>query len=118
MRAVVVGANGQPGRALRQIFPGAEAPDRTALDVTDRDAVRRHAWTGVDVVLNAAGYTKVDAAEQPEELPAVRAVNVEAVGHLAEVAAELRATLVHVSSEYVFDGTHPGPIPRASSPRP
>lgn len=118
MKAVVVGANGQLGRALRRAFPSAEALDRAALDVTHRDAVRRHDWTGVDVVLNAAAYTKVDAAEQPGELPAVRAVNVEAVGHLAEVAAEHGATLVHVSSEYVFDGTHAEPVPEDLEPSP
>ncbi len=118
MKAVVVGANGQLGRALRRAFPTAEALDRASLDITDRDAVRRHDWTGVDVVLNAAAYTRVDAAEQPEELPAVRAVNVAGVSHLAEVAADLGAMLVHVSSEYVFDGTHPGPIPEDLEPSP
>jgi dTDP-4-dehydrorhamnose reductase len=118
VRAVITGANGQLGRALRRAFPSAEALDRTALDVTDRDAVRRYDWTGVDVVLNAAAYTRVDAAERPEELSAVRAANVDAVGSLAEVAARHGATLVHVSSEYVFDGTHPGPIPEDLEPSP
>jgi dTDP-4-dehydrorhamnose reductase len=118
VKAVVVGANGQLGRALRRAFPTAEALDRASLDITDRDAVRRHDWTGVDVVLNAAAYTGVDAAEQPEELPAVRAVNVTGVSHLAEVAADLGATLVHISSEYVFDGTYAGPIPEDLEPSP
>jgi dTDP-4-dehydrorhamnose 3,5-epimerase len=108
---VLLGAGGQVGRALRQEFPDAVALDRAALDVSDADAVRRYDWRGVDVVLNAAAYTQVDAAEDPANLAAVRAANVDAVGHLAEAARHAGCTLVHLSSEYVFDGTHPGPIP-------
>jgi dTDP-4-dehydrorhamnose 3,5-epimerase len=108
---VVVGANGQLGRALRLEFPDAVALDRAALDVSDADAVSGYEWSGVDVVVNAAGYTKVDAAEEPENLVAVRAANVDAVAHLAEAAEKHGFALVHISSEYVFDGRHDGPIP-------
>jgi dTDP-4-dehydrorhamnose 3,5-epimerase len=108
---VVLGAGGQLGRALRQELPEAIALDRAALDIADADAVRNHDWTGVDVVVNAAAYTRVDAAEDPANLAAVRAANVDAVGHLAAVARSAGFTLVHISSEYVFDGSHAGPIP-------
>jgi len=108
---VIVGANGQLGRALQQEFPDAVALDRTALDVTDPAAVRDHRWADVDVVINAAGWTAVDAAEDPANLAAVRAVNVDAVGYLARAVRTCGATLVHVSSEYVFDGKHEGPHP-------
>ena len=118
MTTVIVGANGQLGRALRAEFPDAVALDRAALDVTDAAAVRDHAWDGVDVVLNAAAWTAVDAAEDPAHLDAVRAVNVDAVGHLARAARTSGATLVHISSEYVFDGTHDGPIPEDRPPDP
>jgi dTDP-4-dehydrorhamnose reductase len=111
VKAVIVGANGQLGRALCRRFPEAVALDRAALDVTAAEAVRRYDWAGVDVVLNAAAYTRVDAAEDPANLPEVRAANVEAVGHLADAAERAGATLVHISSEYVFDGRHPGPMP-------
>ena len=111
MTAVIVGANGQLGRALQQEFPDAVALGRPALDVADAEAVGTYDWSGVDVVLNAAAYTQVDAAEDPENLPAVRAANVEAVRHLADAAQRHGFTLVHVSSEYVFDGRHEGPIP-------
>jgi dTDP-4-dehydrorhamnose 3,5-epimerase len=115
---VIVGANGQLGRALRREFPDAVALDRAALDVADADAVRGHDWSGVDVVLNAAAYTAVDAAEDPANADAVRAANVAAVGHLAEAAAKHGFTLVHISSEYVFDGRHQGPIPEDLPPSP
>ena len=118
MTAVVLGANGQLGRALRREFPAAVALDRAALDVSDAAAVRAYDWTGVDVVLNAAAWTQVDAAEDPANLAAVRAANVDAVGSLADAAERHGFTLVHVSSEYVFDGRHPGPIPEDLPPSP
>ncbi len=118
MRAVIVGANGQLGRGLRRQFPEAIALDRAALDVTDSGAVAAFDWSGVDVVLNAAAWTAVDAAEEPANLAAVRAANVDAVGHLAEAGEKQGFTLVHVSSEYVFDGRHDGPIPETLEPSP
>ncbi len=118
MTAVIVGANGQLGRALQQQFPDAVALDRAGLDVTDPAAVRAFDWSAVDVVLNAAGYTKVDAAEDPANLEAVRAANTDAVGYLAEQAERWRFTLVHISTEYVFDGNHAGPIPEDLTPSP
>jgi dTDP-4-dehydrorhamnose reductase len=118
VRAVILGANGQLGRALRLQFPDAVALDRAALDVADADAVAAYDWSSVDVVLNAAAWTAVDAAEDPANLAAVRAANVEAVGHLADAATEHGFTLVHVSSEYVFDGRHEGPMPEDLEPSP
>jgi dTDP-4-dehydrorhamnose reductase len=118
VRAVILGANGQLGRALRLQFPDAVALDRAALDVADADAVAAYDWSSVDVVLNAAAWTAVDAAEDPANLAEVRAANVEAVGHLADAATEHGFTLVHVSSEYVFDGRHEGPMPEDLEPSP
>jgi dTDP-4-dehydrorhamnose 3,5-epimerase len=116
--AVVLGARGQIGRALARRFPDARALDRTVLDLTDPDAVAAHDWSGVDLLLNAAAHTAVDAAQDPANLPVVRAVNVDAVGALASVARERGAILVHFSSEYVFDGDAPGPIPEDAPVRP
>jgi dTDP-4-dehydrorhamnose 3,5-epimerase len=115
---VIVGANGQLGRALQQQFPDAVALDRAALDVTDAAAVRSYRWADVDVVLNAAAWTAVDAAEDPANLDAVRAANVDAVGYLARAVRTSGATLVHISSEYVFDGRHDGPHPEDWPPNP
>ena len=118
MNVVIVGARGQLGRVLRREFPHAAALGRAELDVTDAAAVRAYDWSGTDVVLNAAAWTAVDAAEDPANLAAVRAVNVDAVGHLAHAVQAHDAALVHISSEYVFDGTHPGPMPEDLLPTP
>ena len=118
MTAVILGANGQLGRALRAEFPDAVALDRATLDVSDAEAVRRYDWSGVVVVLNAAAYTNVDAAQDPANLAAVRGANTDAVAHLSEAAEAHGFTLVHVSTEYVFDGRHPGPIPEDLPPSP
>jgi dTDP-4-dehydrorhamnose 3,5-epimerase len=118
VNAVILGADGQLGRALRSELPAATALGRAHLDITDAAAVRRYDWTGVDVVVNAAAWTRVDEAEEPDKLAAVRAVNVDAVGHLAAAAQEHGFTLVHLSSEYVFDGTAPGAVTEDHPPSP
>ncbi len=118
MSVVVLGAGGQVGRALARRFPGAVALDRSALDLADPAAVAAHDWTGVDVVLNAAAWTAVDAAEDPANRAAVQAVNVDGVGALADAARASGFLLVHFSTEYVFDGDHPGPIPEDAPVRP
>ncbi len=104
-RTVIVGAGGQLGRALQQVFPDAVALDRAGLDVTDAEAVAAHPWSGVGTVINAAAMTAVDAAETPEGREQAWAANVTAVAHLVRACREHRMTLVHVSSDYVFDGT-------------
>jgi dTDP-4-dehydrorhamnose 3,5-epimerase len=116
--AVVLGARGQVGRALVRRFPDAEALDRMVLDLTDPCAVAAHDWTGVDLLLNAAAWTQVDAAQDPANLAAVRAVNVDAVRALAGAARASGSLLVHFSSEYVFDGRGRGPIPEDAPVRP
>ena len=118
MTTVIVGANGQLGRALQREFPDAVALGRAQLDVTDAAAVRDYRWGDVDVVLNAAAWTAVDAAEDPANLEAVRAANVDAVGYLARAVRTSGATLVHISSEYVFDGRHDAPMPEDWPPNP
>ena len=118
MNAVILGANGQLGRALQRAFPHAAALDVHDLDISDPAAVRSFDWSGVELILNAAAWTAVDAAEDPTNHAAVRAVNVDAVAHLAEAAEAHGATLVHVSTEYVFDGRHSGPIPEDLPPSP
>ena len=98
---------GQLGRALTALLPDAVALSRADLDVTDAAAVAAHDWSGVDVLINAAAYTAVDQAETPEGRVAAWAANATAVAHLAAAANAHGMTLVHVSSEYVFDGRRP-----------
>jgi dTDP-4-dehydrorhamnose reductase len=104
---VITGANGQLGRALRIIFPNAIALTRQELDITDEAAVKSFDWQPNSVIINAAAWTDVDAAENPENFQQVDLVNHRAVRYLAEAATTHGLTLVHISSEYVFDGSRP-----------
>ena len=113
-KPLIVGANGQLGRALQVVFPGADLVDIAAgpegsgiaaLDLTDAAAVEAWPWHEYAVVLNAAAFTAVDAAETPEGRVGAWAANATAPATLARVAREHGLTLVHYSSDYVFDGT-------------
>ncbi len=108
MKLLVTGAAGQLGvdvvEHARLLGDDVVAVDRSALDVTDAvavgqllDAVRP------DAVINAAAYTAVDACETNEAQ--AFAVNADAVGHLSAACEMVGAHLVHVSTDYVFDGT-------------
>ena len=101
---LIAGASGMLGRDLQVVLAGRDvaALGRADLDVTDLDAVRR-AVAGADVILNAAAYTKVDDAESHEE--DAYAVNATGAGNLATAASEVGATLVQVSTDYVFNGS-------------
>lgn len=101
----IVGANGQLGKALQAKYPNAQATDSSELDITDAVAVANYDWSGITVILNAAAYTNVDGAESEDGRAAAWAVNADGVANLANAAAEHDITLVHISTEYVFDGT-------------
>lgn len=101
----ITGANGQLGRALQRVFPNATALSRQDLDITNKIAVDSFDWQYGSVIINAAAWTNVDAAEKPENFHQVDLVNHQAVRFLAEAATKHNLTLVHVSSEYVFDGS-------------
>ena len=105
LRTVIVGANGQLGRALQALLPGAELLDLPDFDCTDAATVDAYPWRGVGTIINAAAYTAVDAAETPEGRRACWAANVAGVANLCRAATAHRSTLVHISSDYVFDGT-------------
>lgn len=107
-KILVLGANGQLGRALRELYADAsnvEFAGRSEFDLTDAAAFADRNWRGYSAIINAAAYTAVDTAETPEGRRDAWAANVTAVAKLAEVAEAHGITLVHVSSDYVFDGT-------------
>ncbi len=110
-KTLIVGALGQLGRALQVDFPGSDLVDLvagdgvTALDLTDAAAVAAWPWHEYAAVLNAAAYTAVDVAETPDGRRTSWAANATAPATLARLAATHGFTLVHYSSEYVFDGT-------------
>lgn len=101
----IVGANGQLGTALRAQYPEAQFADRDELDITDHTSVDNFDWTGIEVILNAAAWTNVDGAETDEGRVGAWQVNATAVANLARVARAHDMTLLHISSDYVFDGT-------------
>lgn len=101
----IVGANGQLGTALRAQYPGAQFADQAELDITNKESVESFDWSGIKYILNAAAYTNVDGAETTEGRALAWAVNADAVANLVAVAAQHDMTLVHISTDYVFDGT-------------
>ncbi|WP_370586137.1 sugar nucleotide-binding protein [Tessaracoccus sp. MC1679] len=103
-RPVVTGAGGQLGQALRRLLPDAQFLDRDELDITDADAVAAFPWGRASTIINAAAWTAVDAAEA-DGRAACWAVNVTGTANLVAAANRHRLPLVHVSSDYVFDGT-------------
>jgi len=106
-RIVVIGKTGQLARALGECeVPGAEMVflGRDRLDLTDASAIEPTILAAApDLVINAAAYTAVDRAETEPEL--AHRVNGAAVGEIAAAAAAADAPLVHVSTDYVYDGS-------------
>ena len=110
---LITGANGQLGHEMRNvladdqrfnaIFTDVAGDDITLLDITDEEAVEQMvADKTIAIIVNCAAYTAVDAAEDNELLAA--RLNAEAVGILARVAKRHGARMVHISTDYVFDG--------------
>lgn len=111
MNVLVTGACGQLGREIQIVSRKSadnffftdvcEGCDR--LDITDLDAVRAYvAANDINVILNCAAWTNVDAAEEPENLELVRKLNARAPENLAMAMAETGGLLVHISTDYVF----------------
>jgi dTDP-4-dehydrorhamnose 3,5-epimerase/reductase len=104
-QTLIIGAGGQLGRALIKAIPAAVAITRATLDLASPDSVVEFDFRPYGVVINAAAYTAVDAAETKEGRREAWAVNVGGVAALVEAARRHRFTVVHLSSDYVFDGT-------------
>lgn len=116
-RWLVVGANGMLGTELMlqlqgQSVTGVDLPE---IDITDPASVAAQ-LTDVDVVVNCAAWTAVDDAEEKEPI----AFRVNAVGPsiLANRCADIGAKLLHISTDYVFDGEDVGPYPETAQPNP
>ncbi len=106
-RVLITGANGQLGSELRELSFSYEDTfffaDKSTLDITDKDAVQSFVYeNNIDAIVNCAAYTAVDRAESEPEL--ADKINRLAVKNLAQIAKEKGATLVHISTDYVFDG--------------
>jgi dTDP-4-dehydrorhamnose reductase len=109
MRVLITGANGQLGGALQRTAPAwaeISAIDVDDCDLTDAPMLRaRLTVEAPEIILNAAAYTAVDKAESDEAL--ARAVNSDAVATMVEAMAQAGGRVVHVSTDFVFDGTSP-----------
>ena len=119
VRTLLIGANGQLGQELRQVYVDQDLIPLTHadLELTDRkqieDALDRY---GPELILNTAAYHRVDECE---DFPAkAYEVNALAVRHLAQWARAHEAVLVHFSTDYVFDGRLNRPYTEADLPRP
>ncbi|WP_309127637.1 bifunctional dTDP-4-dehydrorhamnose 3,5-epimerase family protein/NAD(P)-dependent oxidoreductase [Microbacterium sp.] len=111
-KTLILGADGQLGRALRTEYgeqPHIEYATRADLDITATDLDTARRWQDYEVIINAAAYTAVDTAESAQGRAAAWSVNANAVSRLAAIAERHRITLVHVSSDYVFDGASERP---------
>lgn len=104
-RFLIIGAYGQLGKALQAKYPKAVAVDRDSFDMTNWEMVSKYDWSKFDVILNAAAYTNVDGAETAEGRELAWKINATGAGYLSKIASEHNLTVVHISSEYVFDGT-------------
>lgn len=120
MKVLVTGAGGQVATALQRLQPaGVELTclSQAELDITARDTVRRRmAILDPDVIINAAAYTAVDKAE--DEFDMAEQVNGEAPGYLAEAAYANGARLLHISTDFVFDGKAGTPYKPDAAARP
>ena len=113
MKILILGSTGMLGSECKKIFSQEHeviAPDKNELDIISWDGVIQHLQdVSPDVVLNCAGFTDVDACESEDFK--VRKINVEGPRNLAQCSARFECKLVHISSDYVFDGQKIVPQP-------
>ena len=126
---LVTGANGQLGRCMRDAAAGSrnrfiftdvsQIPglETVSLDITNKDTLDIVADSeNVDVIVNCSGYTNVDKAEDETHLADL--LNRQAAANLAACARRRKALLIHISTDYIFDGNTPVPITESAEPSP
>ena len=121
MTILVTGGNGQLGSALRLASARSSHryifTDIDELDITSKEAVEEFfSKHQIEVIINCAAYTAVDMAEENKEL--ADKINHKAVAILAEVCADNSATLIHISTDYIFDGNATTPYKEDVAPAP
>ena len=102
---IIIGSNGQLGTALKEKYPSATAVDYKELDITDLKQLESFDWSKYKTILNAAAYTNVDGAETKDGRVSAWKINAIGPANLTKIAIEKNLTLVHISTDYVFDGT-------------
>ena len=119
MRVLLLGGYGQLGSALRDAGGEHEivAPQRAELDIADREGLLARARDAQpELIINAAGYTRVDDAES--NAGDALAVNFRGAAHVAEAAQSVDAALLYISTDYVFAGDKGAPYEPQDEPRP
>lgn len=112
-KVLITGANGQLGTELAKLLPDAILTDVADLDITNEQAVKDFVKShDIDTIINAAAYTAVDKCEDEEEL--AFKINVDGPRNLAMSGAKI----VHISTDYVFDGTNHTPYSEDDNPNP
>lgn len=119
-KILVTGKNGQVGWELQRTLASlgdVVAVTREQMDLADPDSIRRIIREArPDIIVNAAAYTAVDKAESEPDL--AMAINGVAPGIMAEEAKRLKATIIHYSTDYVFDGAKESPYAEDDAPNP
>jgi len=119
---LVTGGNGQLGSELREIAPNYPKnkflfTDAKELDITNHTAVKKFIEINkINSIVNCAAYTAVDKAEEQQGL--ADAVNHLAVANFAQLAKDYNINLIHISTDYVFDGTKHKPYLETDTPNP
>jgi len=119
---LVTGGNGQLGSELKEITPNFPDynflfTDVSDLDITAHDEVRAFIErNNINVIINCAAYTAVDKAESEPEL--ADAINHSAVANFAQITKDKNIKLIHISTDYVFDGTNNKPYVETDTPNP
>ena len=119
---LVTGGNGQLGSELREIAPNYQDynflfTDVKDLDITNHIAVKEFIEINkINVIINCAAYTAVDKAESEQDLS--DAINHLAVANFAQIAKDNNIKLIHISTDYVFDGTNHKPYVETDIPNP
>lgn len=118
-RILITGGSGQVGHCLKAQLEGCaelSVPDSSALNIADRRSVRQAVETfRPDYIINAAAYTAVDKAES--DAGRAFAVNRDGARHLAEAAEAAGAAMLHISTDYVFDGVGARLMTKLPQPR-
>lgn len=122
MKILITGSNGQLGNEFRLLENHNRQhafffTDVEELDITNKTAVLNYVQDNqIELIINCAAYTAVDRAENDE--PVARLINALAVLNLGEVASEVGAKIIHVSTDYVFSGNAFVPYKETDSPNP
>jgi len=123
MKILVTGKNGQLGKSIQKIITGNEKNSefvfvgREALDLSSQDSIINYFKNNsFDIIINCAAYTLVDKAEKEVEL--ANYINHLAIGKIAEISNKQEIKLIHISTDYIFDGISEKAYLESDDPRP